>query len=223
MSHEAFHYHRLATEVRSPVEEHAKAIKAMIGRMGFIAEEVGRRLIDTKRLLPHGEFIPWVEKEFGWTARNAQDYMAAARLQADMQARGEMREPFAFGISVLRLIARSTTPEAAREEIIERDGAGEKITETLAAEIIERHREEDPADDEPAEDEPAPPSGTTGPRPSSGKAPAPPRDDRLKRLHAAKVHLDKAHRELDGLGGEGEGPLGHVEMAQTELAALLGD
>ena len=41
--------------------------------------EIGRRLIEAKKLLPHGKFLSWTRKEFGWTPRTSQLYMEIAR------------------------------------------------------------------------------------------------------------------------------------------------
>jgi hypothetical protein len=40
--------------------------------------EVGRRLLRAKDLLPHGKFLSWAHKEFGWTPRHVQNHLVLA-------------------------------------------------------------------------------------------------------------------------------------------------
>ena len=37
--------------------------------------EIGRRLVEAKELLPHGEWLPWLQRETEFSERSAQDYM----------------------------------------------------------------------------------------------------------------------------------------------------
>jgi hypothetical protein len=41
--------------------------------------EIGKRLERAKGLLPHGAFVAWAEREFGWTARHVQRHLVLAR------------------------------------------------------------------------------------------------------------------------------------------------
>lgn len=41
--------------------------------------EIGKRLIAAKELLPHGHFMPWAEKQFGWSHRHVTNHMELAR------------------------------------------------------------------------------------------------------------------------------------------------
>ena len=38
--------------------------------------EIGRRLVEAKEMLQHGEWLPWLEKETGFSTSSAQRYMA---------------------------------------------------------------------------------------------------------------------------------------------------
>ena len=40
--------------------------------------EIGRRLALAKQILPHGEFLPWAQREFGWTPRHVQKHLMLA-------------------------------------------------------------------------------------------------------------------------------------------------
>lgn len=41
--------------------------------------EIGKRLIEAKALLPHGQFLPWAESEFGWGPTWVSKHMILAR------------------------------------------------------------------------------------------------------------------------------------------------
>jgi len=36
--------------------------------------EIGRELIEAKKGVPHGRWLPWLEDEFGWSDRTARNY-----------------------------------------------------------------------------------------------------------------------------------------------------
>jgi hypothetical protein len=40
--------------------------------------EIGKRLAQARELLPHGQFLAWAEREFGWTARHVQNHLTLA-------------------------------------------------------------------------------------------------------------------------------------------------
>lgn len=47
-----------------------------VGRISLvIAYELGRRLVAVKRVLDHGQFLPWLAESIGVTPRSAQNYM----------------------------------------------------------------------------------------------------------------------------------------------------
>jgi hypothetical protein len=48
----------------------------------------GEKMIEAKAQLPNGEFIPWVERNFGIKGRQASEYMSLARTTANMQNGG---------------------------------------------------------------------------------------------------------------------------------------
>lgn len=82
--------------------------------------EIGRGLIEAKRMLPHGRFLPWIEKSFEMSERWAQN---AIRIAERFE---KTAVPADLGYEVLTLLAAPSTPEtavaavaeAAREETI---------------------------------------------------------------------------------------------------------
>lgn len=106
--------------------EHA----AMIHRLGKRAiqdiVEIGRRLHLAKGLVGHGNWGAWLEREFGWTDDTALNFMRVWELSEDFKSRN-FRD-LTIAPSALYLLAKKSTPEAVRAEVIERAESGEPIT-----------------------------------------------------------------------------------------------
>ena len=66
----------------------AISIRASIQTSAAAAIEVGRKLIEAKALLPHGQWLPWLKDHVGISERTAQDYMALARDPNPQRAAG---------------------------------------------------------------------------------------------------------------------------------------
>ena len=60
--------------------DHAEAIRALSRKMVADAIEIGQRLIDAKRLCGHGNWLSWLDREFGWSDDTALNYMRVAKL-----------------------------------------------------------------------------------------------------------------------------------------------
>jgi N6-adenosine-specific RNA methylase IME4 len=99
--------------------------------------EIGRLLTECRRRLPHGAWLPWLEREFGWTDRTALNYM---RLYA-MASKSEIVSDLDLPLRDLYLLAAPSTPEAARQEIIEHAEAGDRLHHDDIAAIIAEHGE----------------------------------------------------------------------------------
>jgi len=90
------------------------AAERIRGRMQLAAEsiiEVGRELIEQKAALGHGNFLPWIEAEFGMTDQT--NWMNTARRYADKIPNGlEFQPP-----TVLYALAAPSTPVEVRETV----------------------------------------------------------------------------------------------------------
>ena len=66
------------TEKRTP-EQIGAEIRMYVNTGRWITTlcgiEIGRRLVEAKELLPHGEWLPWLQRETEFSERSAQDYM----------------------------------------------------------------------------------------------------------------------------------------------------
>ena len=89
------------------VTEEAKEAVAQIAT-GFM--DLGDRLIEAKEMLPHGEWLPWLEREMHFSERTAQKYMAIAReYKGNPQLASDLGSEKAFALLAL--------PREEREEI----------------------------------------------------------------------------------------------------------
>jgi hypothetical protein len=57
------------------LDEHAAAIRSLGKRVVGDVVEIGRRLTECKFYLKHGHWLPWLEREFGWTEQTALNFM----------------------------------------------------------------------------------------------------------------------------------------------------
>ena len=92
------------------------------------ALKIGERLCEAKELLEHGELLPWLKDEFGWTDRTAQRLMAVYREFGDRQ-----KSLFGPGINtktysdlpVSKLYLLISVPESEREEFVRENDIAE--------------------------------------------------------------------------------------------------
>lgn len=125
-----FDYAALPTEKAASARAAAERIR---GRMQLAAEsiiEVGRELIEQKKQLGHGNFLPWIEAEFGMSADSAGRFInVATRLGT------EFRTVRNLAPTALYALAAPSTPEPVRTEVLERAAAGETVTAKQIAEL----------------------------------------------------------------------------------------
>jgi hypothetical protein len=107
----------------STMSEHAIAIRDLGKRSIDNVIEIGRRLTEAKAIAGHGEFGPWLDREFAWTERTAQNFMRVYEL-SKTKCVSDLNLPLAG----LYLLAAPSTPERARDEVIERAAAGTPVS-----------------------------------------------------------------------------------------------
>lgn len=137
---EPFNYNTLDTETRILVQQATREIGDEINTIRHSAIKIGQRLIHVKGLLRHGEWGKWLEAEFGWSDQTAANYMNQAQL-ANQNPKFLELEQRISRTAMTKLAAR-TTPENARQEALQRAENGERITPTIAQEIINTAKSE---------------------------------------------------------------------------------
>jgi hypothetical protein len=131
-----FDYRDLTPNDRSFIKERALLIRDAAKRTAEGIILIGQWLTEAKSRLKHGQWLPWLETEFGWSVSTATNFMrvyenvklaTVANLQID--------------VSALYLIATPKTPEPVREEIIKRAQSGEPMTKAKAVEVLESYKQ----------------------------------------------------------------------------------
>jgi hypothetical protein len=116
---------------------HAAAIRALGKRVIGDVIEIGRRLTEAKVIAGHGNWLPWLEREFAWKERTAQRFMnVAAVFGTNPSGVTDLELP----VEGLYLLAAPSTPEEARTKVIERAEKGEALSVAEIKETIEQAR-----------------------------------------------------------------------------------
>lgn len=95
-------------------------------------QDIGEKLTEAKALMDHGEWSPWLEREFGWTDRTARNYMSVARC-----FKTETVSDLDIDLRALYALSKRDTPEEVREAAVElartQHVSHAKVTEMLRA------------------------------------------------------------------------------------------
>jgi hypothetical protein len=128
-----FDYAMLAPDVASLAAIAAAEIRTSTHRQITEVIAAGKLLLEVKAALPHGSFGKWLEAEFGWTERTAQNYMRAAETYG---IKYEMVSDLPLN-TIYRLQA-PTVPESVRADVFSMAERGERPTEVMVKEMISR-------------------------------------------------------------------------------------
>jgi hypothetical protein len=135
-----FDYSHLEAPVAEQVRATAERIRQKVKQTLEDIITVGNDLLAVKVALPHGQFGPWLEAEFGWTDRMARNFMAVAER---FGPKAEMISDLGIAPTAAYMLAAPSTPTEARQAAIERAEAGEQITTSVAREIVAEARKKD--------------------------------------------------------------------------------
>lgn len=132
----SYDYDQIAEEHRHQVRAAAVEIKRSAQTAQENLLEIGKRLLEVKEVLPHGQFEKWIAAEFDLSDRMAQRMMNVA------QVYGSNPTPVSlFSPSALYLLAAPSTPEEARAEIeAEAQATGKSPSKTRTLEVIQAHK-----------------------------------------------------------------------------------
>jgi hypothetical protein len=106
------------------LKRHAEAIKLLVRRASRDIIEIGHRLIKAQELAGHGNWLRWLDQEFDWSEQTARHYMRVYELSSIHNIIVDLDLP----LRSLYLLAAPSTPEAARQEVINRTASGEKLS-----------------------------------------------------------------------------------------------
>lgn len=84
--------------------------------------EIGNTLNRVKEAVGHGRFLPWIEAEFNWTERTAQNYMSVAeRFGSNAKCLSHLP------LAMVYKLAAPTTPDELRNEVVAKLESGEPV------------------------------------------------------------------------------------------------
>jgi hypothetical protein len=106
----------------SALAENAEEIRKLGKRVVGDLIEIGRRLSEMKKICGHGNWLPWLQREFAWTDRHALNYMRMYELSLKSENFSDLGIP----VSGLYLLAAPSTPPEAVDEVIECAKSGER-------------------------------------------------------------------------------------------------
>jgi hypothetical protein len=111
------------TDIKTPEAEkaatlalHAVEIRLLGQRVASDVIEIGQLLTECKKLVGHGNWGAWLEREFGWTDRQARRFMSVQQLAGKTDNLSDLN----IDVSSLYAIAAPNTPDEVRDEIIDR-------------------------------------------------------------------------------------------------------
>ena len=81
-----FDYSRLAPDVRAEVETATRRLHDLERRTSESIIEMGNQLISVKAKIGHGNFLPWIDAEFGWTRQTARNFIRVADQFSNVQS-----------------------------------------------------------------------------------------------------------------------------------------
>jgi hypothetical protein len=118
---------------RDPVlDGYAKQIRTLAKRTVNDLVKIGELLAKAKKRAGHGNYLPWLERELGWSpdwAQNLIDLFAFSRT-------AKFRKVRHLPAAALYLLAKKSTPEAVLDAVIERAEAGQKLMVPAVREMI---------------------------------------------------------------------------------------
>lgn len=128
----------LEDKLQDTLRQRAAKIKAVVAQANFI---IGEELATAQKELTYknGGFVKWLEEEVGIDNERAYEFI---HIWEGYKMFADSANISSLGKSVLLAGAKKDVPQAAREEIVIRHEAGEKITLATADDIIERHKAE---------------------------------------------------------------------------------
>jgi hypothetical protein len=123
------------------LKQTAERVRALGKRVVSDVIEIGRLLSEAKHRVGHGRWQSWLDQEFGWTDRTARNFM---RLYELAQAKSENFSDLNVSMSALYLLAARSTPDTARDVILERARSGEPVTVATVRCIVAEASEPEP-------------------------------------------------------------------------------
>ena len=117
----------------------ANSIRQHLKRVHNDIFAIGRGLLIARGKLRHGDWLPWLAAEFGWTPRSAQHYMnVAARLGDKCESLSHL------GMEILYKLAAPSTPGEVVAAVTSMAEVGKKVTLPDVTRLIHEFKPKEP-------------------------------------------------------------------------------
>ncbi|MGF1588772.1 MAG: DUF3102 domain-containing protein [Pleurocapsa sp.] len=120
----SFDYNVLELEQRSILKQRTEEIKERLKRSAQDIWEIGQKLFEVRSEIAYGQFDSWLKAEFGWSRRTAYNFVKVYEAFPERATVAQV----SIAASALYQLSSPSTPQAVREEFIQRAKDGEKIT-----------------------------------------------------------------------------------------------
>ena len=196
--------------------QRAEAIKALAKRTIADAIEIGHHLIEAKKLCGHGNWLPWLNREFGWSEDTAERFIRVHDFVAGLSDSATVRNlVLTLPVSSVYLLAAPSTPEPAKTEIIERAAIGAPIAVAEVKRVVDTAKGRKPSRRPRKRAKGAEPSPQTrGPPPRDDIGPDSAAEAERLRVVVEELQADKRRLEIKIRGLESE-----VEELRAKLKA----
>lgn len=134
-----FDYSVVPHESRAKVEAATSRLHTLERQTSEAIIEIGKELIQVKADIGHGNFLPWLESEFGWSTSTATKMMQVATTFGDKSVTVTN-----LGAKVLYALAAPSTPDEIRAEFTELAQLGNRVTHKEVQERIQESRRAEP-------------------------------------------------------------------------------
>jgi len=126
----AFDYDRVDATAATEARQAAERIKLRLRRSAEDIIAIGLDLIAVKESIGHGNFLPWIEAEFGMSANTARNFMRVGETYA-----GKSANVAHLDATALYELAAPKTPIEVREEVEKMIEAGEVVTKATVVDL----------------------------------------------------------------------------------------
>jgi hypothetical protein len=130
-----FNYSQLDSETSSLLRQETSLIKKLLSQTIENIVQIGLSLIKVKEHLQHGQYLDWLSEEFEMSISTADNFTRVAKCFNDANF-----SELDIAKSALYLLAAPSTPEKAREEALDM-ARQERVTKSMAIELIQMHKE----------------------------------------------------------------------------------
>jgi hypothetical protein len=101
--------------------------------------EIGYRLSICKGHLDHGDWLPWLDRDFGWSEKTAERYLHLYELSKSDKLSNLSLSDLNLPLSALHIIAQPSTPQKAVDEVVKEAGNNKMSVKDVDA-IVRKHK-----------------------------------------------------------------------------------